>query len=267
MRAEPAPADVNLRCFGSPDAPPLLLLHPIATDGELWRLQIPILARNRYLIVPDLPGHGASAALPGPAALSDYAEALLQAIAPMQLATFSVAGLSFGGMVAQALALAVPERVQRLVLAHCGAATPATVVQIWQQRLQAAAEGGMASQVAPTLERWFTPEFRANAPATCAWVGQMIADSPLGGYAAAVQAICGLDHAARLTQLQIPTLVIAGGRDAAVPPQASAALAVSMPRASFMTFPEAAHLGNIEQSQRFTETLDSFLPARNANQE
>jgi 3-oxoadipate enol-lactonase len=218
-----------------------------------------VLARRRLVIVPDLPGHGDSGMLPGEPALADYAQAVLDAIAPLELGTFAVAGLSFGGMVAQSLALAVPERVQRLVLAHCGAHTNPAVAQLWRQRIAAARLEGMAAQASPTLARWFTPEFLAQAHGATAWVGQMVADTPVDGYVAAALAICGLDHHDQLGALRIPTLVIGGGRDMAVPLEVSEDMANRLPQAEFLALADAAHIGNVEQAMRFTEALCAFL--------
>lgn len=250
---------LRVRIFGAPGATPLLLLHPIATQGDIWSLQLPVLAQGRQVIVPDLSGHGESALLADGASLGDYAHAVLRTIEPLGLGAIAVVGLSFGGMVAQAMALAEPDRIRQLVLAHCGANTPAAVAELWHQRLHAAAVEGMAGQVAPTLERWFTPVFRQQAPATCNWVGEMIANTPRDGYVAAVHAICRLDHAGQLGRLRMPTLVIGGGQDKAVPLEVSEALSRGLPQAEFIALPDAAHLGNIEQSTRFTEILRAFL--------
>lgn len=253
------PKRLRVRTFGSHGGMPVLLLHPIATRGDIWSLQIPMLARRGLVIVPDLPGHGDSGLLPGEPALADYAQAVLDAIAPLELGTFAVVGLSFGGMVAQSLALAVPERVQRLVLAHCGARTNAAVAQMWQQRIGAARLKGMAAQTLPTLARWFTPEFLAQAPGSTAWVGQMVADTSVDGYVAAARAICGLDHYDQLGALRMPTLVIGGGRDLAVPLEVSEDILSRLPQAEFLALADAAHIGNVEQATRFTEALCAFL--------
>lgn len=255
-----APDSLRLRVFGSPGAAPLLLLHPIAVQGDIWSPQWPVLAQKRLVIVPDLPGHGESALLPEGAGVEDYAQAIWRSIDTLGLADIAVAGLSFGGMVAQAMALAQPERVQRLVLAHCGASTSPAVAGLWQERIRAAQADGMQAQVQGTLERWFTPDFRQQAPASCAWVGKMVAAAPLPGYVAAAHAICRLDHRDLLARLHIPALVIGGGQDKAVPLEVSEALAGALPQAEFVAMPEAAHMGNIEQATRFTETLHAFLP-------
>ncbi|RDI28291.1 alpha/beta fold hydrolase [Pseudacidovorax intermedius] len=250
---------LKLEVFGAESASAIVLLHPIATRAEVWCLQVPILARRFRVIVPDLPGHGGSAPLPPGAALHDYAAAVLGALEPLGLNEFSVAGLSFGGMVAQAMALAAPSRIRRLVLAHCGAVTPAPVTALWQQRVADAQAGGMAQQVRPTLDRWFTPDFLDRAPAASDWIGRMVADTALAGYIAAVHAICGLDHVASLVRLQMPTLVIAGQKDMAVSPAVSQALAAGIPGAEFRLMADAAHMSHVEQAATFTETLDAFL--------
>lgn len=249
---------LHLRIFGD-GGKPLLLLHPIATRGDIWDLQVPVLACDRQVIVPDLPGHGKSKLLHDGANVGDYARAVLEAIENLGLPEVDVVGLSFGGMVAQAIALASPQKVRRLVLAHCGAVTPSAVVEMWRQRLEEATEFGMSQQVSSTLHRWFTPDFRQRASATCAWVAEMIANTPIEGYAAAVQAICRLNHTAQLGGLPMPALVIGGALDQAVPLATSETMAGLLSHGEFIALADAAHLGNVEKSTQFTEMLHTFL--------
>lgn len=247
------------RVSGAPDAPVLVLLHAIATSSALWLPQVGAWSARWRVVQVDLPGHGASAPPSGSPALEDYARLVLDVLDEMQVPRAAVAGLSFGGMVAQAMALAAPDRVAALVLAHTSARTEPAVSQLWEQRLQQFEQYGLQAQVGPTLQRWFTRAFAAASPLTLEWIaGQIRATSP-AGYAAAIRAIQRLDHLERLQRLDIPTLVLAGDSDTAVSPAAAAALAAAIPRARLIVLPGAAHLGNIEQPVAFAEAVGDFL--------
>jgi len=101
----------EIRSFEGGEGPPLLLLHGFG--GAAWNFSelVPLLP-GRRLIVPDLPGHGASSPLPAAsiAAFADVVAELLDGDA-------DVLGHSMGGVVALRLAERHPSLVRRLVLA------------------------------------------------------------------------------------------------------------------------------------------------------
>jgi pimeloyl-ACP methyl ester carboxylesterase len=96
---------------------PALLLHGFPETGECWRRVAPRLAHGRRVIVPDLPGFGASGPPPAHDArtVAGSLAALLEALdAPRAV----VVGHDWGGSLALALALERPERVAALVVVN-----------------------------------------------------------------------------------------------------------------------------------------------------
>lgn len=244
---------------GAQGAPALVLLHAIGTNSDLWLPQLGAWSARWRVIRIDLPGHGASAPPVGSPELADYAAWVRDVLDELEVERAALVGLSLGGMVAQAFALAYPQRTAALVLAHTTARTDEAVRELWQRRLEHFEEAGLQGQVAATLERWFTRSFAAASPCTLAWIaGQICATSP-DGYAAAIRAIQRLDHLDRLGEIAVPTLVIAGEADSAVPPAAAAAMAAAIRGAQLVVLPDAAHLGNIQRPIQFAEIVASFL--------
>jgi 3-oxoadipate enol-lactonase len=246
---------------GPRDAPAVVLLHAIATDSDLWAAQIPAWSQFARILAVDLPGHGASAPRPQIDSLDQYAHALAELLASVAIKDVSIVGLSFGGMIGQAFALNYPQRVRSLVLSNTSARTPAEMKETWARRKQAASTQGMHAQVATTIERWFTPQFRERAPLQVERVANMIRRTSYDGYAAAIEAIRGLDLLDRLSALEMPVLVVGGLQDAAVTPQTIEALAQRVPKAKTLLLEDAAHLANIEQPTAFTEAVGQFLRA------
>lgn len=247
------------RVHGDARAPAVVLLHSLATHSDIWQPQCAAWSTAFRLVCIDLPGHGASAAPKGSPTLDDLAVLVERVLDARAITQAAVVGLSLGGMVAQALALRAPARVRSLVLAHTSARTPPELREVWQQRLEQAERNGLAAQVEPTLARWFTKDFAAACPLTMAWVAQQIRATSPAGYAAAIRAIQALDHLDRLAAIAVPTLVVAGDADAAVPPQAASAMAARMPRAGLLVLRDAGHIGNVQQPVAFTEAVGRFL--------
>jgi 3-oxoadipate enol-lactonase len=98
--------------------PPLLFLG--GTGWDLRRTREPLgprLTRHFTVALFDQRGQGQSAKPPGPYSMEDYAEDALGVLDALGWNKAHVVGYSFGGMVAQELAIRHPARIDRLVLA------------------------------------------------------------------------------------------------------------------------------------------------------
>jgi pimeloyl-ACP methyl ester carboxylesterase len=113
---------VRIRCYEGGAGPPLLLVHGFG--GAAWNFSelVPLLT-GRRLIVPDLPGHGGSSALPA-TSLAGFADVL----ASLLDAPADVLGHSMGGVVALRLAERHPSLVRSLVLAAAAGISSSTRV-------------------------------------------------------------------------------------------------------------------------------------------
>lgn len=254
-------APLHLIDSGPANAPMLVLLHSIATSTAMWDDQIAALSDRFRVIAVDLPGHGQSPALGGEPGMADYADAVADALAPVFSGRAIFVGLSIGSMIAQQIGARYPDRVAGLVLSNGVAYAPPPVVAAWQDRVAAAEAEGMASQVEPTLSRWFTPEFLANADQAIAEavarIGQLVADTTVEGYCQAARAIAALDNRALLPTITVPTLVLAGEGDTAAPAEAVVTIADAIPGARYQLLP-GAHLVNVEHSETYTRLLAEF---------
>lgn len=102
------------------DGAPVLLLHgsgPGVSAWANWRLPMPFLTERHRVIAPDLAGFGYSQ-VPDDWEFSTetWLQQIVDLLDELGLDTVSVVGNSFGGSMALALAIAHPERVDRIVL-------------------------------------------------------------------------------------------------------------------------------------------------------
>ena len=109
-----------IRTFEGGEGPPLLLVHGFG--GAAWNFsELAPLLPGRRLIIPDLPGHGASSPLPAPT-LAGFADVLAELLD----GPADVLGHSMGGVVALRLAERHPSLVRRLVLAAAAGISSST---------------------------------------------------------------------------------------------------------------------------------------------
>jgi pimeloyl-ACP methyl ester carboxylesterase len=100
--------------------PPLVLLHGLSDSHRAWKRLVPRLARDRRVLVPDLPGHGLSSRPDASYELRWYAQVLARWLDVAGVGRADVVGHSFGGGVAQMMLLECPGRIRRLALVSSG---------------------------------------------------------------------------------------------------------------------------------------------------
>jgi len=112
---------VRMRYFVGGSGPPLVLVHGLGGAASNWTELAPRLAGRHRLLIPDLPGHGGSSALPAVSGLEPYADRVALVAGREGMLPAPVVGHSLGGMVVLRLALRRPGDVEALILAVIGA--------------------------------------------------------------------------------------------------------------------------------------------------
>ena len=243
------------------DGPWLILAHSLATDLSMWDDQMAALTPHFRVLRFDTRGHGGTSAPEGAYDFAWLTADVLWLMARLGIGRAHFCGISLGGMIAQHVALAAPEKIDKLVLVSTTSGYGPEAKALWAERIAAVRAGGMAALAAPTLERWFTAPFRQARPDVMACIGAMIAATPAAGYIGCGQAIPLMDTTARLAQLHCPTLVVAGAEDAGMPPAMGRRIAGCLPGSRFEVIESASHLCNIEQKDGFNGLLLDFLRA------
>jgi 3-oxoadipate enol-lactonase len=258
MKAQIAGIEMHYEVSGS--GPWLTLSHSLASNCGMWDPQMDMLNQHFTVLRYDIRGHGQTQCTPGPytlTQLSDDAHALL---AHLDIQSTHWMGLSLGGMIGQTFAIQHPEMVAHAVIADSSGKVTPTAASMWGERAKLALSQGMAPLVEPTLERWFTQDFREKNPDIMTQIGQMIANTPAVGYAGCCAAIADLDTLEKLRHLHTPCLVIVGEQDTGTPPALSEQIHQHWPASNFVILKNAAHISNIEQAQEFTDSVLKFLP-------
>lgn len=234
---------------GSPAAPALLFLHGSPLSGRMWQPQLQALSEF-HCLAPDLPGHGQSAHVPW-TDLPNLARALATLIrerTPHGRA--HVVGLSFGGVVAQAMMVHTPDAVDHVILS--GTSTRLARWLVLTQKLnepilrllnpqQLAALVCMQFGIPKETQNLLRDDFKDFSAQTLSKVLDTYGDIEMP------------------TQSQSPTLAVAGEKETFVAKQAARALAKGIPHAKSALIPNAGHVWNLQNPTLFNDLVRAWV--------
>jgi 3-oxoadipate enol-lactonase len=232
----------------------------IANDISLWDGQVPALAREFKVLRYDLRGHGGSESSPGDYSMALLTNDLLDLLDEHGIQTTSLVGLGLGGALAQAFAIEHPERVERLMPCCCRARMVPDFAAMWHKLRDTVRQNGLESIVEPTVQRWFSEDFKAAHPEVLEKIRRMIRGTTQEGYLGVTGAFLGLAVEDRLGEIRAPTLYVSGADDhLGGPPPLMQGLSEKVKGARHVSVPKAAHIANIQNPEGFNRVLKEFL--------
>jgi len=254
---------VDLHCEDSGGAgEPVLLAHAIGCDRRMWESVVPLLAPRHRVIAIDARGHGRSPLPARPWSLADMADDAARLLDRLGIARAHWIGLSMGGMVGQAFALAHGERLGRLVIANSTSSYGPEGRANWDNRIRLIEQGGLAAIRDMVAARYFAPAFIAAHGDVVAKTMARFMETPAGGYLGCCEAIRELDYLDDLPRIAAPTLALAGDLDEGTPVAMSRAIADRVPHARLAVIAGASHLSAVEKPAEFASRVLDFLAAR-----
>ena len=251
--------NIEYSLTGRLGAPTVVLSHSLACNHFMWNPQLEILEKDYQVLAYDTRGHGNSEVTTGPYTLDQLADDVIAMANELKIDQFHWVGLSMGGMIGQSLGLRYPERLIKLVLCDTLSKQPQEAYPIWAARIDTALQHGVAPLAQPTMERWFTANYRENNPDAVNFINKQFLATKPEGYTACCQAIMGLNYLDQLSAIELPTLVMVGDSDNATPVSAAQDIHRNIKGSQLEIIPAAAHLSNMEQPDIFNALLTSFL--------
>lgn len=237
----------------------VVLSHALGCDLTMWDALTTQLAADCRVIAYDHRGHGSSEAPPGAYSMAELADDAAALLRELDTGPVIWIGLSMGGMAGQELALRHPPLVRALVLANTTSGYPAAARDIWRQRIATVQTQGIEAIADAVMGRYFHDAFRASHAATVARFRRRLVGTDAVGYAGCCHAVGSVDTSARLGDIRVPTLVIAGELDQGTPIAMARTLAEGIAGAQLAILPQASHLSCAEQPAAFSQAVLGFI--------
>jgi pimeloyl-ACP methyl ester carboxylesterase len=255
---------------GSPDGDAVLLVHGLGDNAHRdWRNAIPQLATRFRVIAIDLPGFGASEALPGRYTFDALAATLEEILRRRQIERTHVVGHSLGGALSLYFAAQFPQRVERLVLVDAAGVLQESVFVRHIAQLDTSAPSGnrLASAVKSrinNLSRHLLRKAEGKLDFS-AWLATnpTIRAALLGNHPQVEAAIslAQQNFAPAIRSTRAPTTLIWGRDDPVAPLRTGMLLAARMPDARLQVLDKAGHVPMTSAPTSFNELLMQALVA------
>ncbi len=254
-------------------AQPLVFVHGLSGCWANWLEQLPVFAAQHRVITLDLPGFGQS---PMPAqriSISGYARLLDRLLDMLEIDAAAVVGNSMGGFISAELAIAFPQRVERLVLisaagisttGHQGSKRAAVVFK--QLETVLAASGAWVASKSDTFARRARLRELLLSVVTLhpdrlppALAAEQLRGAGKPGFVQGFEAVLDYDIRDRMPEIACPTLIVWGDGDRLIPVHDADVFAELIPNSRKVIFEDTGHMSMLERPAAFNELLEAFL--------
>jgi pimeloyl-[acyl-carrier protein] methyl ester esterase len=240
---------------------PLVLLHGWGMHSGVWQHLVRGLSERYMLYLVDLPGMGGSRPIE-----PYHLHALADTVAEVIPGVSDVLGWSFGGLVAQRIALNQPDRVRRLILVG---SSPCFVMQEnWPHGISSENfsdfSKSMNQDYKATMLKFLTLQCMkaSDARSTVRQLRASFDSKPTPTQTTlnrGLNILLDSDLREEVPNLRRPTLLIHGDRDTLAPVSAAHWMSQNLPMGYLRVMSGAAHAPFLSHTEQFVETLNQFL--------
>lgn len=239
---------------------PVALIHGFGEDSSIWNAQVNALKDQFLLIVPDLPGSGASEMLrQDDVQIADYAEVMKAILKEEKINSAVIIGHSMGGYITLQFANKYPDLLNAFGLFHSGAyADDGEKIKTRKKAIEFIREKGSKAFLKTSIPGLFsdTEKSKTHIDALIEKAGGFLPEALVQYY----EAMIGRrDTTDILKNSAKPVLFIIGEHDKAIPFRHSLQQAHLPEHASIHILRNSAHMGMLEESGRANGILAQFL--------
>ena len=258
---------------GAVETQPLVFIHGLSGCWANWLEQLPVLAGERRVVTLDLPGFGYSPMPAKEITISGYARLLDRLLGELQIDAAAVVGNSMGGFIAAELAIAYPQRVERLVLISAAGisttgnhATTRVLPSLRRLETVLAGTGAWIASKSDTVARrarlreaLLNVVTRHPSRLPAALAAEQLRGAGKPGVLQALQSIFEYDIRERLPEIACPTLIVWGDADRLITVKDADVFEELIPDSRKVIFEDTGHMAMLERPATFNALLKDFL--------
>lgn len=244
---------------GASEAPPVIFVHALAMDGEMWGDVAQMLSSNLSLYAIDCRGHGSSDKPAGPYSTDLFARDLRSALDHLRVQRAHIVGCSMGGTVALAFAGRYPDRVASLCVVDTTSCYGDAAKQAWEERGQRVFDEGFSAMVPFQVQRWFSQSYAEQKPAAMEDAIRVFLRNDPAAYLETCRMLGQTDERPHLSSYLGPAAVVVGEDDYATPPSMAREIVAHLQEATLFVLPGLRHYTPIEAPQEVATAIETAV--------
>jgi pimeloyl-ACP methyl ester carboxylesterase len=255
------------------EGPAIVFVHGLSGSWPNWLEQLPVFAHDHRVIAMDLPGFGHSPMPREKITISAYARMLDELLEKLEVSAATVVGNSMGGFVSTELAIAFPQRVERLVLVSAAGISTyrhrdveriepylrrlAPMVAVYTGWTAARSDWIVRRRGLRNMTLGLVARHPGRLPAALA--AEQLRGAGKPGFMQALQANIDYPIKERLPQIACPTLIVWGAEDKVIPVADASVFEELIPNSRKVIFEDTGHVAMLERPASFNELLGEFI--------
>ncbi len=253
---------VNLyyELHGAESAPMLVLNNGIIMNAaSSWAFQTKTLSARYRLLQYDCRGQGQSDHPESPYSMEQHADDLAALLEVLKIESAHIAGISYGGEVAQAFVLRYPHKTRSLILMDTVSEVGPELRLIVQSWVDALRTGDPLAFFNSTVPWNFSPGFIAKNRALLEDAKKRYALLDFPAVVRLCEAFFAVNFTERLGRIKVPTCIMVGERDLLKGPRYAEILRGNIPQAEYHILMGAGHASCWERPEEFNSIVLGFL--------
>lgn len=243
--------------------PDLVLIGGLTSDHQVWKSALRSLTPHFRVLIFDNRGAGQSSAPDQPYSIDMMADDTLALMDAMGISKAHILGHSMGGAIAMQMAIAQPDRVEKLIVA-CSRTKISAISSLFFSMREKLYEQGVSSELIAeyAMPFLFSEGFlknQLNVGGFSQWMARNPYPQSLVGFKHQLHASRTKDFSGLLEKIVAPTLIIAGTEDIIATMEQTQLLASTIKNSEFLSIPHCAHMPHVEYPKVFAEAVLKFL--------
>jgi 3-oxoadipate enol-lactonase len=234
-----------------------LFINSLGTDFRIWDDVVSLVKDYGHIVLFDKRGHGLSDTVENTNGLKDFADDAISLLEFLKVQKCIPVGLSVGGMIAQILSYCIPQKIEKLVL--CDTRHKIGNAQIWNDRIKAINENGLASIANGVMQRWFPEAFRNKNAVAVSGYRNMLIHTSSDGYIKTCEAIRDADLTEQAKQIMQPSICIVGSEDKSTLPEEVKNLADLIHGSRYEVIEGSGHIPCVDNPGALSKLIIDFI--------